>query len=112
MNTYTLRTIDQRRLRITLDRFHGELLALGLGFEPETPEGYVAVYTWLQQELQLCPACPHYEAKEYLHARVLQTIIDPQLQHCLESWIDDLSPENFPPPRSFRALRSCQGASA
>ncbi|MCG5529209.1 hypothetical protein LRF89_12045 [Halorhodospira sp. 9621] len=104
MNTYNLRTADQGRLRITLDRFFGELLALHLGFEPETPEGYMAVYVWLQRELQSYPTGSAYEARQRLHARVLQTIIDPQLQHCLESWLDELAPDNLPPPRSFRAL--------
>ena len=104
MNTFTLRTADHGRLRITLDRFHGELLALRLGFEPETPEGYVAVHAWLQAQIDAHGDLPAFEIREQLHGLVLRTLIDPQLEQALEGWLDLIEPATPAPLRSFRRI--------
>ena len=104
MNTYTLRTADHGRLRITLDRYHGELLALRLGFEPETPEGFVAVHTWLQAQVDGLADLSVFEIREQLHGLVLRALIDPQLEHALEGWLDLIDPATPAPLRSFRRV--------
>ncbi|MFP4147816.1 MAG: hypothetical protein ACLFSI_08920 [Halorhodospira sp.] len=104
MNTYTLRTADHQRLRITLDRLHGELLALRLGFEPETPEGYVAVHTWLQAQVAAHWDLSAFELREQLHGLVLRAILDPQLEHALEEWLNLIEPATPAPLRSFRRI--------
>jgi len=104
MNTFTLRTTERNRLRITLDRLHGELLALRLGFEPETPEGYVAVHTWLQAQVDRLADRSTFEIREQLHALVLRALIDPQLEQALEGWLDLISPATPAPLRSFRRI--------
>ncbi|MCG5539373.1 hypothetical protein [Halorhodospira sp. 9622] len=104
MNTFTLRTAERNRLRITLDRLHGELLALRLGFEPETPEGYVAVHTWLQAQVDRLADQSTFEIREQLHGLVLRALIDPQLEHALEGWLDLIEPATPAPLRSFRRI--------
>ncbi|MFP4147257.1 MAG: hypothetical protein ACLFSI_06030 [Halorhodospira sp.] len=104
MNTFTLRNTNDGRMRITLDRLHGELLALRLGFEPDTPEGYIAVYTWLQAQVDALGDLGGFEIREQLHGLVLRAIIDPQLEHTLESWLDLIEPATPAPMRSFRRI--------
>ena len=104
MNTFTLRSADRNRLRITLDRYHGELLALRLGFEPETPEGYVAVHTWLQAQVDGLQDLSMFGIREQLHGLVLRALIDPQLEQALEGWLDLIEPATPAPLRSFRRI--------
>ncbi|MBK5936153.1 hypothetical protein [Halorhodospira halophila] len=104
MNTFTLRTAERNRLRITLDRLHGELLALRLGFEPETPEGYVAVHIWLQAQVDDLGDWGVFKIREQLHALVLRALIDPQLEQALDDWLDLITPATPAPLRSFRRL--------
>ena len=106
MNTYVVYTGNNTRLRLTLDRYHGELLALMLGFEPYTGDGYVAVYTWLQEALKVSGEHSLERIREHLHARVLAAIVAPRLQRAFTAWTETMAPADWPRPSAFRTLRT------